>query len=283
MLGAVMTAAATVKTSAAIFAGNRARGRIAVTLAAPEGRTRPLHVDEAGSYRIRFPNTEAAESEAVIVNTAGGVAGGDDFSVSIEAKGRARLAVTTAAAEKVYRAIDAAARMTVSLSVAEGAALRWLPQETILFDQARLQRSIDVDLAGSAQLLMAEAVVFGRTAMNEAVEKGELIDRWRIRRDGRLVFAETLRLSGDVKAMLAQPACGHGAVALATVILAPGDEGTAATLRTALEGCASEAGVSAWNGLAVARLCATDAAVLRRDLVSVLNAAGGALPRLWMN
>jgi urease accessory protein len=278
-----MTPATTKADSATIFRNNRARGHIAVSVTAADGRTRRKQVEESGSYRIRFPNTDGIESEAVIVNTAGGVAGGDDFAVSIAARDNARIAVTTAAAEKIYRAIDRPARMNVSLSVTSGAALRWLPQETILFDETRLHRDITVDLDDSAQLLMAEAIVFGRAAMNETVRHGELIDRWRIRRDGRLVFAETLKLDGDVSALLARPAAGKGAVVLATVIMAPGHDSIVESLRTLFEGFSSEAGVSAWNGIAVIRLCSDDAAALRRDLVSVLNAAGGALPRLWTN
>ncbi len=119
----------------------------------------------------------------------------------------------------------------MTLSAEPGATLRWLPQETILFDRARLHRGIEVDLSEGASLLLAEAVIFGRTAMGESVRSGELIDRWRIRRDGRLVFAETLRLGGDIGALLARPAAGNGAVALATVLLAPGDEALVETVR----------------------------------------------------
>jgi urease accessory protein len=267
----------------AIFDANRARGHIGLSVVAREGKTHRYHVDESGSYRIRFPDTGGDGSEAVIVNTAGGVAGGDDFSVSIAAEAGTRLSVTTAAAEKIYRAIAAPARMQVTLSAAPDAALRWLPQETILFDQARLHRRIDVELFEGSSLLLAEAVIFGRTAMDESVRSGELIDRWRIRRDGRLVFAETLRLGDDIGALLARPAVGNGAVALATLLISPSDEDVVETLRAELAACGSEAAISAWNGIGVVRLCAADAALLRRDLVSVLNEAGGALPRLWTN
>jgi urease accessory protein len=268
---------------AAIFDANRAHGHIGLSVVARDGKTHRLQVDESGSYRIRFPNADGDGSEAVIVNTAGGVAGGDDFSVSIAAEAGTRLSVTSAAAEKVYRAIAVPARMQVTLSAEPGATLRWLPQETILFDRARLHRGIDVELSEGASLLLAEAIIFGRTAMDESVRSGELIDRWRIRRDGRLVFAETLRLGGDIGSLLARSAAGNGAVALATMLLAPCDEALVETLRARLAACGSEAAISAWNGLGVVRLCAGDAALLRRDLVSVLNAAGGALPRLWTN
>jgi urease accessory protein len=266
-----------------IFAANRARGRIDVSVAQSAGRTRRRRVVEDGSYRIRFPNVSGDEAEAVIVNSAGGVAGGDHFEVAVEVGQDAKLAVLTAAAEKVYRAIDAVSQVDVRLRVEEGGSLRWLPQETILFDEAQLHRSIAVDLDENASLVLAEAVVFGRTAMNEAMKRGELVDRWRIRRGGRLVLAETLRLQGEVEKLLARSGAGNGAVALATAVFAPGDEALVERVRQALEASVSEAAISAWNGIAVARLCSADAALLRRDLILVLNAAGGALPRLWTN
>ena len=269
--------------AAQIFRENRAQGHVDLSVRVQGGRTRRESVAESGSYRIRFPNMSGAEAEAVIVNTAGGVAGGDTFSVAISVGEGASLAVTTAAAEKVYRALDRESRMDVRLKVAGGGALRWVPQETILFDAADLHRRIDVELADDAALVMAELVIFGRTAMNETMRGGAWTDQWRIRRDARLVFAETVRLHGDIGTLLAQPAAGGGAVALATMIIAPGDETLAGRLRDHLASCRCEAGVSAWNNIAVVRLCGSDAAVLRAEVVSVLNAFGGALPRLWMN
>jgi urease accessory protein len=268
-------------TQHAIFARNRARGRIDLSVIADGGRTRRQRVAEEGSLRIRLPDVGGVEAEAVMINTAGGIAGGDDFSVAIEAGEGARLAVTTAAAEKVYRAIDAASRVEVRLSIARDAALRWLPQETILFDGARLERSIEADVADGGSLVIAESMVLGRTAMDETVRQGDLIDRWRIRHGGRLVVADTLRMKGEIAGLLARPAAGGGACAIGTIVMVPGDEALAERARACLADCGSEAGVSAWNGIAVIRLCASDATLLRRDLVSVLNHLCGALPRLW--
>lgn len=266
------------------FAANRARGRIAFGVASVDGRTRRTQVDEEGSLRVRFPNTGAPECEAVIVNTAGGVAGGDRFALEVDAGPDAQLVVTGAAAEKVYRQIGSDAEVSVKLSVAAGASLRWLPQETILFDRAGLVRSIDVDVAEGGSLLLAEAIVFGRAAMGERVQQGRLIDRWRVRRGGRLVFAETVRLDGAVADDLARPAIGNGAQALATVLLAPGSDAAVENVRALADRLAGEVGISCWSGLAVARLCAGDGAALRRDLLAVLAALDRkALPRLWLN
>ena len=150
----------------AIFARNRAHGLIDLSVTAHDGRTRRQRVVEEGSFRVRFPQVSGPEREAVILNTAGGIAGGDDFSIAIEAGPGAQLAVTSAAAEKIYRALDAASRIAVRLSVGAGAALRWLPQETILFDRAKLSRSIDADIADGGALVIAESTVFGRSAMD---------------------------------------------------------------------------------------------------------------------
>ena len=126
--------------------------------------------------------------------------------------------------------------------------------------------------------------MFGRSGMGEAVEDCELSDRWRLRRGGRLVHAEALRLDGAATAKLRRPAVANGGIAVATVLLAPGDEAAAAAVR-ALEGqFRGEVGVSAWKGLAIARLCAADGAALRHDLLLVLAALRAApLPRLWLN
>jgi len=265
-----------------IFAANRAEGRIALTVAAAGGVTRRRRVAEQGSLRVRCPGQVGRELEAILVNTAGGMAGGDRFSIEIAADAGARLVVGTAAAEKVYRATGDATEVSARLAVAPGATLRWLPQETILFDRARLNRRIDVEMADGASLVLAEAIVLGRSAMGERVEAGELIDRWRIRVGGRLVFAESVRLSGAIAARLAEPAAAAGGCAIATVLLVPGGEPQVAAVRA--QDFAGEVGVSSWNGIAVARLVARDGAVLRRDLTRVLAALDrGPLPKLWLN
>ena len=268
-----------------VFAANRASGRIACSIAAARGVSRRSHVHEAGSLRIRFPNSDRRGTlDAVIVNSAGGMAGGDRFDIDIAVGAGARLTVTTAAAEKIYRSLGPDSQIGVKLDVGAGGALAWLPQETILFDRVRLRRTIDIDLARDANLILAEAVVFGRSAMGEAVVSGHFFDRWRVRVGGALVFAETLRLDDAIAQRLAQRAIANGSVAVASVLKLPGDDAGVAAVRAMEQDFAGEVGVSAWNGLAVARLVAPDGAALRRDLVTVLTALNaGPLPRLWVN
>jgi urease accessory protein len=269
--------------TSSVFEANRARGAVRFDVHARDGVTRRGVLHESGSLRVRFPSPEDQGLSGVFVNTAGGVAGGDRFDIEIAASDAARLTLTTAAAEKVYRAQGAAAQLDIALRVGTGAHLSWLPQETILFDRARMQRRFDIALDEAASLLLCEIVVFGRTAMGERMEQGEFIDRWRLSRGGKLVFAETVRLDGDIGAKLARSAIAKGGAAIGTALIVPGDETLVERIREASESFAGEVGISAWNGFAMARFCAQDAACLRADMMAVLARTGAALPRLWLN
>ena len=267
-----------------IFAANRARGAVSFDVHLQDGATRRGRLHESGSLRVRFPSPEDEGLSAVFVNTAGGVAGGDRFDIDISAGEGSRLTLTTAAAEKVYRTPDAAAQLNIALKAAAGAQLCWLPQETIVFDQARVARRIDLDLAEGASLLLCEIIVFGRSAMGERMMQGEFTDRWRLRRGGRLVFAENIRLDGDIGAKLAKPAIANGGVAIGTALIVPGDETLVECIRALSGTFGGEVGISTWNGFAMARFCAQDAMRLRADMIAVLGCASGArLPRLWLN
>ena len=126
--------------------------------------------------------------------------------------------------------------------------------------------------------------MFGRSAMGETMHEGSLADRWRIRRDGRLIFAENFRLDGPVADRLDEAAVAGGSTAVGTVLMVPGNDGAVAAVRTASGQFRGEAGISAWNGIALARLAAGDGAALRHDLVALLSALGRrALPRIWLN
>jgi urease accessory protein len=266
-----------------VFAGNRACGRISLTAIRREDRTRRSRLHEAGALRIRFPHAQVPDTlEAVIINTAGGIAGGDEFSVKLDVGAGAKLTVTTAAAEKIYRSLGPPCAIDLTLTADANAVLAWLPQETILFDGVRLQRTINVSLAPAAKLILAEAVVFGRAAMGEAVFSGSFVDVWRVRVGGKLVFAENVRLGERIAHRLSHPAVAGGAIAVASLLKVPADDGDVATLRALADGFVGEVGISSWNGLAVARFIAPDGSSLRHDLIRAATAIGGIpLPRLW--
>ena len=274
----------TTRQSAAIFAANRARGAVRFDVRGFGGVTRRGELHEAGSLRVRFPSPEDEGLSAVLVNTAGGIAGGDRFDVGIAASAGARLTVTTAAAEKVYRAEGQPAELNISLKAEGRSHLSWLPQETILFDRVRIHRRFDIDLSEGASLLLCEILVLGRVAMGEQMSAGEIFDRWRLTRAGKLVFAENIRLSGNLGEKLRQPAVASGGVAVGMALIVPGDEALVERIRQLAPSFRGEVGISAWNGFAMARFCAQDAGKLRADMMAVLGRSSpGALPRLWLN
>jgi len=262
----------------------RADGGVRLVFGATGRGTRAIVATESGGYRTRFPASFDGTCEAILINTGGGMAGGDRMRVDALAAAGTQVALTTQAAEKVYRAQGEPTRVAVDLKLAPGASLAWLPQETILFDGARLSRTLDVSMPGDAELVICETLVFGRTAMGETMQTGALHDRWRIRRDGRLVFAEDVRLDGDLSHLLKRPALGGGAGVVATVLaLMPGITMRIDELRGTLADAPGECGASVVDGMLVARFLAPDSRMLRAALAPFLLALRGtALPRAWM-
>ena len=281
MIAAPMTAAPTPLSEAP--RRQRSQGRVRLAVASTKGRSHLAELAEGGSLRARLPRVADGTIEAVLVNTAGGVACGDTYAIAVDARAGAQVVIATPAAEKVYRSDGPDATIDVRLTVEDGAALHWLPQETILFDQARLVRRYEVDVAATGTLLSFEGLMFGRTARGEAMQAGHVVDHWRVRRNGELVFADALRLSGPVSELLSRPAIGGGCTALATLLyVAPDAEARLEAVRATLAGAACECGASAWNGLLVARFMARDIETLRRDAIAFLVAFRGApLPRVW--
>lgn len=265
-----------------ILAANRATGHIALSVGTDNGRTHRTRVHEEGSLRMRFPHRTEDALEAMVVNTAGGMTGGDRFAIDLELGPHAQLTATTVAAEKIYRSTGADAETAITLTVNERARLVWLPQETILFDRARLRRTIDIELAESAALIVAEAVVFGRTAMGEVLREGFFADRWRVRRGGRLIYADSVRLDGSIAEKLRHRAVAAGSIAIASALIAPCPDEAVEAVRMLDQSFAGEVGISAWNGIAVVRFCARDGAALRHDLIAVLAALGVSVPRIWL-
>jgi urease accessory protein len=226
----------------------------------------------------------------VVVVTSGGLVGGDRLAIEVRCGERARAMVTAQAAEKVYRSPGADCAVTVALAAEAGGWLEWLPQETILFEGARLHRRTVVDVAPSARVLAGEILVFGRHARGERFTRGLVFDRWEVRRAGRPVWTEALRLDEDVEAAFAAPACLAGAAAIATLVYA-GDE---ALLDAAREIGAPSAGdgvdfaATRVRGVVIVRWLAADAMALRlafgRFWAMFRQRAGGlppVLPRLW--
>lgn len=269
--------------AAGITRPQRAEGRGHLAAGMQDGRTRIRELYQEGAAKIRLPDTFDASMEAVIINTAGGLTGGDRMNWSVTAGAGTRIDVTTQACEKIYRASAGTAEVTTQIEVGSGARVDWLPQETILFDRASLFRRLDVDLDDSAEFLAVEAILLGRKAMGETMETGLFRDRWRIRRSSRLIHAEELRLSDAVALLAAEQAVLGGQVAFATVLYAgPKSEAYLARVRPLVEG--HMGGASAWSDKLIVRLAAADGFALRKILIPVIShlRKQETVPKVWV-
>lgn len=260
----------------------RAVGDVSLTLALSAGKTRLRNLRQAGCLKCILPRVWHNRAEAVLVNTAGGVTGGDDLRIAVDLGADTHTSITTQACERIYRTNDGSqGRVTTSITVGAGARLDWVPQETILFDRAALDRRLTVSLAADARLLAAETLIFGRAAMGERVQALDLADRIAIDRDGVPLYRDGIVLHGDAQAALARPALGGGAGAVATVIYAaPDAEAMLGPVRALLPDTAG-ASLRA-PGLLLVRALGADGLGLRQYLIRVLERlSGAALPLVW--
>jgi len=260
----------------------RVEAAAGVSFKLADGRTRLDRLYQQGSAKIRLPRVAAGRMpEAVTINTAGGLTGGDRLSLSVEVKDGAAAHVTSQACEKLYRSAGGRAEIDVELKVGEGACLFWLPQEAICFNGAACRRRIRAELGEGARLLALESTLLGRMAMGESVTSADLAESWRVRRAGKLVHADELALSGDLSALAARPATLAGGRAFSSLVMVAEDaERFSEPLRGAL---GPMGGASAFHGKLLARLVAEDGLSLRRRLVPALRIllAGADLPKIW--
>lgn len=227
-----------------------------------------------------FPRVAGSALQAVTVNTAGGITGGDVFDAQFEASAGTELTVTTQAAERAYAAKGETGRLTSALKIGAGARLNWLPQETILFEASQFHRAMDVDLAVGARLLFVEPLVFGRAAGGETLRDIGFRDRISVRRGGAPLFEDAVVLSGDVTAHMARTAGGAGAFA-SVLYVAPDAEGRLDAVRGALPVTAGASLLQA--DVLHIRVLAEDSFVLRQSLMPILGMLHAApLPRVWM-
>jgi urease accessory protein len=260
--------------------------------AAPDGQTRLAGLYQRAPLRALFPAAaDPGVSSAVLVTTSGGVVGGDRLDVRVAAAAGAAAQVTTQAAEKVYRSLGDDCRIRIDLAAAAGSWLEWLPQETILFEGARLDRVTRIEHAPGARVLAGEMLVFGRRASRERLTNGKLFDGWQVWRAGRLIWADALAADGDLGAVLGMPACLGGAAAVASALyLADGAADALPLARDLTRATAGDMATSATcvAGVLVVRWLAHDALALRaafgRFWAAFRKRVGGlaeALPRVW--
>jgi urease accessory protein len=260
----------------------RASGESRVSFAVRDGRTRLADLYQRDPCRVLFPDPEPGEPpQAVLVTTSGGVAGGDSLRMEIAVGAGAHAVVATQAAEKIYRAAPGSdpCRIDVAIDVGADAVLDWLPQETIIFQGARLVRRTVAEVAPGAALLGCEMVVLGRGASGERFASGLLLDSWSVRRDGRLAWTDSLRVEGET-----QGGAGFGSAnALATIIGVWDDPQVFfEKARPLLEvEDRIRAGVTVVNGVMVARLLGEATRVREAGIRFLSGLRGQKMPRVW--
>jgi urease accessory protein len=261
----------------------RAHGAARVALSLRGGRTRLDTLHQSGSAKAFLPTVHGDPvPEVVFLNTAGGLTGGDRLAIAIDLGPGSRVVATTQTAERAYASPGGEAEVVVTLRAGVGAALHWLPQETIVFDSAALRRTTTADLEGDAALLIAEMIVLGRVASGEVVRSLALSDTRLIRRDGRPVLLEPYRIDEAVLGADC-PALLGGARAIATVALvAPGAEAAVTEARRSLAAEGMEAAASGWSGKCVVRIMGHDPLPVRQQVARVIEVLGRRpLPRVW--
>lgn len=259
----------------------RALGHAFVSSKARNGRSFIDGLRQSGALKMVFPRRND-KLEAIIVNTAGGITGGDQFQIEARAGVGTALTLTTQAAERAYRAqAGQTGRLKTSLTASADATLHWLPQETILYEGARLTRDLTVQLASNASFLMVEPVLFGRRAMGEDLNDLEFRDRVSIHRDGTPLYLDGVHLTGDVAKQLDRPAIGGGARAMANLIWVAAGAGGALNHVRELIGLNGGASLIKPDVLVV-RFLAQDGFDLRCSLVPVLeHLTQNKLPLSW--
>ena len=263
------------------FAKSIQRSRGAADVAFREHALDRLY--QSGSAKVLWPRSYGSAHEIVLVNTAGGITGGDAYRYGCAADA-SDILVTTQAAERAYASNTTnIASMHIQLSAKNGACLHWLPQETILFDKSQLARTIEVDIDASSECMVLESLVFGRHAMGEILAECYFTDRWRIRRDGQLIHAEAVRFDEKISDLLAGVAGAACAQMAATfVYVGPRLKLVKADIELNLPKLESRAAMSVWQDRLVLRVLASQTMTGKADLLHILNAIRGQqVPRVW--
>jgi urease accessory protein len=267
-----------------------ARGLCRIVVGGAEEGNKIIDVFQRSPLRMIFPqSSEAGVKEVVLINTAGGIAGGDRLECSVTALPNAFIAVTSQTAERVYRALSEPARVLTKLKVSDGARLAWFPQETIIFNWARLHRKTEVEISPGAELLALDWLVFGRAAHGEQIVGGRLSDQWRVKKDGRLIWADTFNVGEEGFPHLKRRALLGNCKAIATLIyFGPEMHKRLELLRDISGSLDCLCAATSVSGLIIVRLAADSSSNLRlalHDLIDQLGPEFGSgpfrVPKMW--
>lgn len=259
----------------------RAFGRAEIGVVQKAGQTKLAHLHQSGCVKALIPRNHSPRMDVVLINTSGGVTGGDHLRYRANLAAECGLTVTTQTAERIYRTSSGAGRIETHFEVGKSAQLDWLPQETILFDQSALSRNLTVEMDDTSHVMLLEPIVLGRKAMGEDVLQTALSDQWRVMRGGRLAYADALRMT-DPTALKGTACLGENRAFATLAYIAPDAEARLDQMKALLNFDDVITATSAWNGTLVTRFIARDAQPLRAALITTLSQfRAHPLPRVW--
>lgn len=154
------------------------------TLLATRSHRGPLQIQKA-----LYPEGPGI-CHVTVLHPPGGVAGGDTLAVAARLASGSRVCVTTCGAMKWYRCPRGGAEQRLHFTVESGAALEWLPRESILFNGSKAAMQLEVELSPGAQFLGWDILCFGRRASGEGWHSGALRLATRIRQAGQALWCE---------------------------------------------------------------------------------------------
>ena len=179
------------------------QARLHLNFAQSNDKTLLVKREHIGPLTVQRPfYPEGGACHIYILHPPGGIVGGDDLSINVKAAPHSHALITTPAAGKFYRSSGAQAKQAVEITIANGATVEWLPQETIIYEGAQLKSSVKVDLAADARFIGWEILSMGRPACYENFDYGLADLSWQIYCEDRPVLLERLYL--DAKAFSAR-------------------------------------------------------------------------------
>lgn len=256
--------------------------------------TRLMRRKHVGPLRVQKPlyPEHPSTCHAIVVHPPGGVVGGDELRLDIDAGPDARALLSTPGAAKWYRANGHRSRQQLRIHIAEGAALEWLPQETILFNAADVVFDSIIDLSADARYLGCEILCFGRTASGETFDQGRVQQSMTIRRDGKPLWLEQGVLEAGSRQM--RSPLGLGGHSVCASLIAVGAVTSPNLLSTVRDQCAAcsdaqgQFGVTQMKSVIIVRYLGGNSEIARRVMLAawqvlrpaLLNRAA-VIPRIW--
>lgn len=157
------------------------------------GKTVMANRRHIGPLKVQRPfYPEGDVCHVYVLHPPGGVVAGDCLTIAVNVAAESAALVTTPAAGKFYRSDGKVAQQQVRLTVAADASLEWLPQETIIYEGARMASELRLELAAGSRFIGWEMFALGRPAANEGFTTGEAGMNWLIFRSGKLFYRERL-------------------------------------------------------------------------------------------